>query len=775
MSWGPEKRSGAGSEPSRQSLKRIVFRLCDRDRDGALNSSEMRQLALLSGFQGTEESWEEEYNLLCREYRIAPFAGIPERHVSALLDDESDRGIFFTTEELAEIAAQARPGEPESLEAEPAAAKGSASAPVPAAGEPDVAKEEEGTGRSRLELKRCVFRKCDEDGDGILCKREMRVLASFLGFQGDENEWAEEYPKVCSDFGADPRVGMPMAAVMDMLDDESPDGAYLNDRELEAIANIKEEDSPAPDAGCAVPVALLAEQVGGSSASGGPVNVFFAGASPDTAEQTLRQAFEAVGRVLSFELTRNSHGQSQGIGRVEFESEEEAEAAMRKLDRKDVEGRTLLLKRGGVPKHQEYMPQEQYGKKGRGRPPGSWQHHEKGGGGGKGKGGKASGKNSAACQILPGMHRREGRSVWFRGVSAETPSTYLQQIFSEAGRITSFQLFPKESKMRCRGVVTYQTAQEAQRSIEMLMGTMVDGHELLMEEDHIKGQESTPSHVLEAMSPQATASQAAPPALPPHVPPALPRTHEAAPPPIGAKGFRGKRCRDWGEEPPPQKARNGEETTVVFSGAPADTDEWELRQHFEEAGGPVEECWLYSSAHGRSKGMGRCRFRKAKDANRILRAGLVYNGYTLHLETWDPSAPSTETASAPSMPPPPPSWRVKAETASEGKRPNPSLSFMEVADDPRNAVFFMNVPLELGNRLRSLFRSTGVVKKITVYGDARNESRGMGMVEYTTAEAAQNACSRLHKKEVEGEAITVHPHPGATRLGAGASHTGGRT
>ena len=59
-------------------------------------------------------------------------------------------------------------------------------------------------------------------------------------------------------------------------------------------------------------------------------------------DDELRQAFEAFGQVSSANVIMDKFsGQSKGFGFVEMASKEEAEAAMRALNGKDLRGRAL--------------------------------------------------------------------------------------------------------------------------------------------------------------------------------------------------------------------------------------------------------------------------------------------------------------------------------------------------------------------------------------------------------------------------------------------------
>lgn len=95
------KRSGS----QRLRLKKRVFRGCDKDGDGYLDKDEMLSLAVLTGFEGSDESWAEEYARLCRECNADKNFGIAQGTLLALLDDQSDAGFYCTDKQLEEMSA----------------------------------------------------------------------------------------------------------------------------------------------------------------------------------------------------------------------------------------------------------------------------------------------------------------------------------------------------------------------------------------------------------------------------------------------------------------------------------------------------------------------------------------------------------------------------------------------------------------------------------------------------------------------------------------------
>jgi RNA recognition motif-containing protein len=72
------------------------------------------------------------------------------------------------------------------------------------------------------------------------------------------------------------------------------------------------------------------------------MNIYVGNLSFNTAEENLRQAFEAYGEVSKVNvITDRDSGRSRGFGFVEMPSKGEADAAMTGLNGQDLNGQTL--------------------------------------------------------------------------------------------------------------------------------------------------------------------------------------------------------------------------------------------------------------------------------------------------------------------------------------------------------------------------------------------------------------------------------------------------
>jgi RNA recognition motif-containing protein len=74
------------------------------------------------------------------------------------------------------------------------------------------------------------------------------------------------------------------------------------------------------------------------------MNMYVSNLSFHTAEDDLRQLFEKYGAVSSAKIiTDRETGKSRGFGFVEMASDEQANKAMKELNNKEIEGRTLSV------------------------------------------------------------------------------------------------------------------------------------------------------------------------------------------------------------------------------------------------------------------------------------------------------------------------------------------------------------------------------------------------------------------------------------------------
>jgi len=93
--------------PSRTEQIKDVFQECDTDQNGYLRAQDMRPVANVIGFQGTDVQWDYEFRCLCADHGINPDDGMNFIQFQRLLEDTSEKGCFATETELKDILREA--------------------------------------------------------------------------------------------------------------------------------------------------------------------------------------------------------------------------------------------------------------------------------------------------------------------------------------------------------------------------------------------------------------------------------------------------------------------------------------------------------------------------------------------------------------------------------------------------------------------------------------------------------------------------------------------
>mmetsp|Transcript_105167 Transcript_105167/g.307394 ORF Transcript_105167/g.307394 Transcript_105167/m.307394 type:complete len:677 (+) Transcript_105167:100-2130(+) len=101
----------------------------------------------------------------------------------------------------------------------------------------------------RWDLQRSIFRALDCDRDGRLGCAELLHFARLTGFDGPEDEWAEEYKDLCACHAGGDEGGPTLPCFRAMVDDTSDEGFHCTDKELGAVqAKLRQAVVPLPPA-----------------------------------------------------------------------------------------------------------------------------------------------------------------------------------------------------------------------------------------------------------------------------------------------------------------------------------------------------------------------------------------------------------------------------------------------------------------------------------------------------------------------------------------------
>jgi Ca2+-binding EF-hand superfamily protein len=207
----PARPKGAGAPPpttgaasnGRASLISAVFSALDADKDGKLNKAEMKKFAKLTGFEGSEEEWDEAFQGLCKDAGGGSMVDL--KGFTILVDDPSeDTGCHCSDEDLKGMLGKIFPGPP----------------PGGPPGSPPAA------GSSRDELVKAVFNAMDKDRDGILSGQEIASFGEAVG--------ANEGESLRAAFADGNKLDL--AYFNTFVSDKSADpGCFLSDQDLRDV------------------------------------------------------------------------------------------------------------------------------------------------------------------------------------------------------------------------------------------------------------------------------------------------------------------------------------------------------------------------------------------------------------------------------------------------------------------------------------------------------------------------------------------------------------
>eukprot|EP00971_Amphidinium_carterae_P031982 630102-Amphidinium_carterae.1 len=183
----------------------------DANSDSCLDKTELRRFAQETGFGGSDEEWDQEFLAQCPSGQ-----GLTLADFSRLVNDSTDDGCYCSDEELQAILSKLN-----------ASSASHQQIPVPEeAMQPGLA---EILGH-RNTLIAGLFVALDVNGDKCLDKVELRVFAQETGFDGGDKEWEVEFRALCP-VGA----GLNLAEFAKLVNDNSDDGCYCSDEELQGM------------------------------------------------------------------------------------------------------------------------------------------------------------------------------------------------------------------------------------------------------------------------------------------------------------------------------------------------------------------------------------------------------------------------------------------------------------------------------------------------------------------------------------------------------------
>ncbi|TQD91713.1 hypothetical protein C1H46_022704 [Malus baccata] len=207
--------------------------------------------------------------------------------------------------------------------------------------------------------------------------------------------------------------------------------AYVNYGDPQHAANALEVLNFTPING--KPIRIMYSHRDPSIRKSGKANVFIKNLDKSIDHKALLDTFSTFGNVLSCKVALDSNGQSKGYGFVQFDNEESAQEAIKKLNKMLINGKLVyvgLFQRGQERNRQNGSP--------------------------------------------------HFTNVYVKNLSETTTDEDLKKIMGEHGNITSAVVMRDGSgKSRCFGFVNFEKPEAAAAAIEKLNGSTISGDKVL--------------------------------------------------------------------------------------------------------------------------------------------------------------------------------------------------------------------------------------------------------------------------------------------------------
>lgn len=408
---------GRSTDLQREDLKKQLFASVDANGDGRLQQDEMRSLADLTGFEGTDEEWKIEYMKLCSEHGIDPQYGIPEDVVMELLEDRSESGCYCTTLELRDLLGDMRGGDVDFADV--------LGLPLPVEGD---------------------FRNASKSSDAD--PNTSTVYFAGANFRTEEPELRRAFQEAGSirHFQLF-RMGDGRSRGMGRVTFSSPAEAQravmaLNQQRVDnRTLHVKlDERTSRTEAGGAAQRPEGREQQregkGQRSADGG--------------RAANHEAKQPVGASPVGKQKVGGFAKAAGKGWDAAGSHPPKGAAAAGSSRAAGGGATGSFRKGGAVHGADWSAAADWGS--------SWE-----------------------TGWWDDFGEAENDCVFFSGAAFETSSAALQREFQEAGRVVELWIYQfKDGRSRGMGVVQYRSAQEARYAVQIMNGAVIDGREIFV-------------------------------------------------------------------------------------------------------------------------------------------------------------------------------------------------------------------------------------------------------------------------------------------------------
>lgn len=189
--------------------------------------------------------------------------------------------------------------------------------------------------------------------------------------------------------------------------------------------------------------------------------VYVGNLSYRTTWQDLKDYFKRVGNVVHTDVIRGPGDRSKGCGIVEFETPEDAAAAILKLNETELDGRAIFVRED----REDRDLKEALGK-------------------GKDEGMDARASKKSRNAPPAGEHVAAiGRRLFVSNLTWDTTWQELKDHFKPAGKVVHTDILMVGERSKGCGIVEFESPQEALRAISTLSNTELKGRQILVRED----------------------------------------------------------------------------------------------------------------------------------------------------------------------------------------------------------------------------------------------------------------------------------------------------
>eukprot|EP00435_Cladocopium_sp_Y103_P020825 s2652_g5.t1 len=196
------RRQKTQDEQDRAELIAEIFALLNPSGSGYIWKEEFRRYAETLGFWGSEGEWNTEFREICEDRGWKEEKGITMNHFTKFLSKDPD----LSREELVELIE---------------ALKGQRDVPISDSWARQSVASNLVKLRTRSDVVNALFNSLQCKDTGRIGSQELQRYAKLSGFDGDDDDWAEEYEDLCAEQGWNKEQGLSRAEFSVLMNDDT--------------------------------------------------------------------------------------------------------------------------------------------------------------------------------------------------------------------------------------------------------------------------------------------------------------------------------------------------------------------------------------------------------------------------------------------------------------------------------------------------------------------------------------------------------------------------